>query len=54
MTEFHWICDEAYRVTKQEGILPPTLLAMFGENAEIASLQTAAEQATSSPSPYVR
>jgi hypothetical protein len=54
VTEFHWICDEAYRVTKQEGILPPTLLAMFGENAEIASLQTAAEQATSSPSPYVR
>lgn len=55
VVEFGWIRDEAYRVSKDEtGVLPATLLAMFGENAEIASLESSASQAVSSPSPYVR
>jgi hypothetical protein len=54
-TEFSWIRDEACQVAKDEsGILPATLLAMFGENSEIASLEVPAAQAASSPSPYVR
>jgi len=55
VTEFSWIRDEAHRVAKEEtGILPATLLAMFGENAEIANLENSAAQAATSPSPYVR
>lgn len=55
VTELGWIRDEAYRMAKEEtGVLPATLLAMFGENAEIASLENSAILATTSPSPYVR
>jgi hypothetical protein len=55
VTEFGWIRDDAYRVAQEEtGALPATLLAMFGENAEIASLEKSAARAISSPSPYVR
>jgi len=55
VTEFSWIRDEAHRVAKgASGGLPTTLLAMFGEDAWIANLQSAAEEATASMSPYVR
>jgi hypothetical protein len=55
VTEFSWIRDEAYHVAKgTAGGLPTTLLAMFGEDAWIANLQSAAEEATTSMSPYVR
>jgi len=53
--EFCWIRDEAYNVARDEaGILPATLSAMFGENAETANLEELAANATSYPSPYVR
>jgi hypothetical protein len=52
VTEFSWIRDEAYHVAKgAAGGLPTTLLAMFGEDAWIANLQSAAEEATASTSP---
>lgn len=55
VTEFGWIRDEAYCVTKDNtGVLPATLQAMFGENAEIANLENLANIAIDSPSPYVR
>ena len=55
VTEFGWIREEAYRVVKEEtGVLPPTLQAMFGENAEIVSLDKLASDAAASSSPYVR
>jgi hypothetical protein len=54
-TEFGWVRDEAYRVTKEEaGALPATLLAMFGENSDISSLEKSAAEAAKSASPYVR
>jgi hypothetical protein len=55
VTEFSWIRDEAHHVAKgASGGLPTTLLAMFGEDAWIANLQSVAEEATASMSPYVR
>ncbi|WP_322009748.1 hypothetical protein [Paraburkholderia sp. J12] len=55
VNEFAWVRDEAYRVTPEgDGGLPATLLAMFGENALIASLEAQAVQAMKSASPYAR
>lgn len=55
VTELSWIRDEAYRVAKDStGVLPATLLEMFGANAEIESLEASAREAINSPSPYVR
>jgi hypothetical protein len=56
VTEFGWIRDEAYRVEKDVSqVLPATLDAMFGENAGITDQEKqSAEEATKSPSPYVR
>lgn len=55
VNEFAWVRDEAYRVTLDgDRGLPATLLAMFGENAMIASLEAQAMQAMRSPSPYAR
>ncbi|KWK25204.1 hypothetical protein WT77_12570 [Burkholderia stagnalis] len=55
VNEFAWVRDEAYRVTPEgDGRLPATLLAMFGENALIASLEAQAVQAMKSASPYAR
>jgi hypothetical protein len=53
VTEFCWICDEAYRMPKNPGEAA-TLRAIFNENAEIADLEKSAAKATNSPSPYVR
>lgn len=55
VNEFAWVRDEAYRVTPEsDGGLPATLLAMFGDNALIASLKVQAMQAMKSASPYAR
>lgn len=55
VNEFAWIRDEAYRVpTEDDGGLPATLTAMFGENTVISNLGVQAMQATKSPSPYAR
>jgi hypothetical protein len=55
VNEFAWVRDEGYRVTpERDGGLPTTLLAMFGENALIASLEAQAKQAMKSASPYAR
>lgn len=55
VNEFAWIRDEAYRVNPgDDGALPATLFAMFGENALVASLEVQAKQAMQSSSPYAR
>lgn len=54
-TEFVWIRDEAYRVTRDEtSVLPKSLQAMFGDSSEIDNLAGKAEMSAGSPSPYVR
>lgn len=55
VNEFIWIRDEAYRVPMvDDGRLPATLSAMFGENAIITNLEVQAMQAMKSSSPYAR
>lgn len=55
VTEFSWIRDDSYQITKHgSGALPATLQEMFGESSDIARLEAQAEKASSSPSPYVR
>jgi len=55
VTEFIWIRDEAFSVPMEEGgVLPATLLAMFGSHTEIVDLESSAKKAVNSPSPYVR
>lgn len=54
-TEFAWIRDAAYRVPKEEsGELAASLVALFGDTDEIATLEKSAKKAVISPAPYVR
>jgi len=55
VAEFGWICDEACRVEMNGGDASvATLVDMFGELPEIASLGKTAVDAMNEPSPYVR
>lgn len=55
VNEFDWIRDESYEVAQgSDNGLPPSLYAMFGENALIRCLEAKAVEATRSGSPYAR
>ncbi|CAJ92026.1 Hypothetical protein H16_A0879 [Cupriavidus necator H16] len=55
VNELSWIRDDAYRIAaNDDGALPTTLAAMFGDDAPIADIEAQAARAMTSASPYVR